>query len=55
LSLTWLLYELSKHPEDQQRIRHEIKAARAQAETRGDDDLLPSDLNDVFHQCRYQS
>ncbi|OJA10246.1 hypothetical protein AZE42_07830, partial [Rhizopogon vesiculosus] len=47
LSLTWLLYELSKHPEDQQRIRHEIKAARAQAETRGDDDLLPSDLNDM--------
>ncbi|OJA16485.1 hypothetical protein AZE42_08915 [Rhizopogon vesiculosus] len=47
LSLTWLLYELSKHPEDQQRIRDEIKAARAQAETRGDDDLLPSDLNDM--------
>ncbi|OJA16487.1 hypothetical protein AZE42_08914 [Rhizopogon vesiculosus] len=47
LSLTWLLYELSKHPEDQQRIRHEIKAARALAEARGDDDLLPSDFNDM--------
>ncbi|OAX43385.1 cytochrome P450 [Rhizopogon vinicolor AM-OR11-026] len=44
-TLTWLLYELSKYPEEQQRIRDEIKAARAQAEARGDDDLLPSDLN----------
>jgi cytochrome P450 len=45
LTLTWLLYELSKHPEEQQRIRDEIKAARTQAEARGDDDLLASDLN----------
>ncbi|KAG2341337.1 cytochrome P450 [Suillus weaverae] len=46
-TLTWLLYELSKHPEDQHRIRDEIKAARAKAEARGDDDLLPSDLNSM--------
>lgn len=46
-SLTWLLYELSKHPEDQQRIRDEIKIARANAEARGDDDLLPSDFNNM--------
>jgi hypothetical protein len=45
VSLTWLLYELSKNPKDQQRIRDEIKAARAHVEARGDDDLLPSDLN----------
>ncbi|KAJ8596737.1 cytochrome P450 [Rhizopogon salebrosus TDB-379] len=45
ITLTWLLYELSKHPKDQQRIRDEIKAARAHVEARGDDDLLPSDLN----------
>ncbi|OAX37997.1 cytochrome P450 [Rhizopogon vinicolor AM-OR11-026] len=44
LSLTWLLYELSKHPEDQQRIRDEI---RALAEARGDDDVLPSDFSDM--------
>ncbi|KIJ66688.1 hypothetical protein HYDPIDRAFT_108600 [Hydnomerulius pinastri MD-312] len=44
-SLTWMLYELSKHPEDQQRIRDEIKAARARAEARGDDDLIPSDYD----------
>ncbi|KAG2744032.1 cytochrome P450 [Suillus brevipes Sb2] len=46
-SITWLLYELSKHPEDQQRIRDEIKTARANAEARGDDDLLPSDFNNM--------
>jgi cytochrome P450 len=46
-SLTWLLYELSKHPEDQQRIRDEIKAARANVEARGDNDLLPSDFNNM--------
>lgn len=46
-SLTWLLYELSKHPEDQQRIRDDIKAARTSAAARGDDDLLPSDFNNM--------
>ena len=44
-TLSWLLYELSKHPKDQQRIRDEIRAAKAHVEARGDDDLLPSDLN----------
>jgi hypothetical protein len=46
-SLSWLLYELSKHPQDQRRIRDEIKTARASAEARGDDDLLPSDFNNM--------
>ncbi|KAG2147652.1 cytochrome P450 [Suillus clintonianus] len=46
-TLTWLLYELSKHPEDQQRIRDEIKVARANVEARGDDDLLPGDFNNM--------
>ncbi|KAG0708103.1 cytochrome P450 [Suillus ampliporus] len=46
-TLTWMLYELSKHPEDQRRIRDEIKAARANAEVRGDDDLLPRDFNNM--------
>lgn len=45
ITLTWLLYELSKRPEEQQQIRDEIKAARAQAEARGDHDLLPGDLS----------
>lgn len=46
-SLTWVLYELSKHPEDQRRIRDEIKEARANLEARGDDDLLPNDFNNM--------
>ncbi|KAG2067610.1 cytochrome P450 [Suillus decipiens] len=46
-TLTWLLYELSKHPEDQQRIRDEIKAARVNAEARGEDDLLLIDFNNM--------
>jgi hypothetical protein len=46
-ALTWLLYELSKHPGDQQRIRDEIKTARANAEARGDEDLLTSDFNNM--------
>lgn len=28
-TLTWLLYELSKHPGDQNRVRDEIQALRA--------------------------
>lgn len=46
-TLTWLLYELSKHPEDQQRIRDEIKAAKVNAEARGEDDLQPIDFNNM--------
>ncbi|KAF9223490.1 cytochrome P450 [Gyrodon lividus] len=44
-AVTWTLYELSRHPEDQQRVRHEIKVARARAEGRGDDDLISSDYD----------
>ncbi|KAF9237603.1 cytochrome P450 [Melanogaster broomeanus] len=46
-SLTWTLYELSRHPEDQQRVRDEIREAKAKAraEARGDDDLIPSDYD----------
>ncbi|KAH7925485.1 cytochrome P450 [Leucogyrophana mollusca] len=44
-SLTWLLYELAKHPEDQQKIRDEIAAARARVEARHDDDFTPADLD----------
>ncbi|KAJ8690780.1 hypothetical protein PTI98_012179 [Pleurotus ostreatus] len=29
-SLSWMLYELAKHPDDQKRIREEIRALRAQ-------------------------
>jgi cytochrome P450 len=44
-TMAWLLYEVSRHPEDQQRIRDEIRVARARAKARGDDDLIPSDYD----------
>ncbi|KAF4568504.1 hypothetical protein EYR36_010516 [Pleurotus pulmonarius] len=45
-SLSWMLYELAKHPDDQRRIREEIRALRAQlpvdaAFTIADLDSLP--------------
>ncbi|KAH7920396.1 cytochrome P450 [Leucogyrophana mollusca] len=43
-SLTWLLYELAKHPEDQQKIREEIATARARFEARHGDDFTSADL-----------
>ncbi|KAG2063427.1 cytochrome P450 [Suillus decipiens] len=50
-TLTWLLYELSKHPEDQQRIRDKIKAAKVNVAARGEDDLQPIDFNNMFLTC----
>ncbi|KAH7884659.1 cytochrome P450 [Phlebopus sp. FC_14] len=47
-SLGWLLYELSRHPEDQQRIRDEIRDARARMAARGDEDLVPSDFDNMI-------
>ncbi|KAF8842051.1 cytochrome P450 [Paxillus ammoniavirescens] len=44
-TLAWLLYEVSRHPEDQRRVRDEIREARARAQARGDDDLIPSDYD----------
>ncbi|KAF9219092.1 cytochrome P450 [Gyrodon lividus] len=44
-ALTWTFYELSRHPEDQQRVRDEIKVARARAEGRDDGNLIPSDYD----------
>ncbi|KAH7909501.1 cytochrome P450 [Hygrophoropsis aurantiaca] len=46
-SLTWLLYELSKHPEDQRRIRDEIAATRERMEARNDEDFSPADLDSM--------
>jgi hypothetical protein len=45
LTTSWLLYELSRRPDYQSRIRDEIKSARAQAEQRGDSDLTITDLD----------
>ena len=44
-TLSWMLYELSKHPEYQVRIRKEIRAARALATERGNAAFTLEDLD----------
>lgn len=44
VSITWLLWELAKHPEYQIKIREEIAAARVEATARGDSDFSIADL-----------
>ncbi|KAF8500679.1 cytochrome P450 [Gautieria morchelliformis] len=46
-TLTWALYELSRHPEFQAKVRQEIKATREQAVQRGDHDLSIADLDSM--------
>jgi cytochrome P450 len=43
-TVTWALYELSRHPDFQTKIREEIKVTREQASQRGDHDLSVTDL-----------
>jgi len=44
---TWALYELSRHPDFQNKVREEIKETRAQAANRGDSDLSVADLDSM--------
>ncbi len=44
-TLSWMLYELAKHPEYQVRIREEIRAVRALVVERGDTAFSPEDLD----------
>jgi cytochrome P450 len=46
-TVTWVLYELSRHPEFQNEVREEIKATRAQATQRGDAELSVADLDSM--------
>ena len=46
-TLSWMLYELSKNPEYQTRIREEIRAVRARAVERGDTAFTPEDLDSM--------
>ncbi|PIL24888.1 cytochrome P450 [Ganoderma sinense ZZ0214-1] len=43
--LTWLLYELARHPEYQQKMRDEVRAIRARVAERGDADFSVADLD----------
>ncbi|GJJ11716.1 hypothetical protein Clacol_005953 [Clathrus columnatus] len=46
-TLVWVLYELSRHPEYQTKVRDEIKATRARITERGDGELTISDLDSM--------
>ena len=43
-SMSWLLFELARHPEDQERMREEITAARSRI---GGGDFTSSDLDNM--------
>ncbi|GJE88905.1 cytochrome P450 [Phanerochaete sordida] len=43
-TLTWLLYELARHPEYQQKMRDELAAKRAELHARGEPDFSMDDL-----------
>ena len=45
--MTWLLYELARHPEYQARMRKEIQARRALVSARGDADFTVEDLDSL--------
>ncbi|KAI0641434.1 PAH-inducible cytochrome P450 monooxygenase PC-PAH 1 [Trametes meyenii] len=44
-SISWMLYELARHPKYQTKLRDEVKAIRAQVAERGDSDFSVSDLD----------
>ncbi|KAI0745013.1 cytochrome P450 [Earliella scabrosa] len=46
-TLTFLAYELARHPEYQRRMRDEILAARARLEARGDPEFTMDDLDSL--------
>ncbi|KAF8589221.1 cytochrome P450 [Ramaria rubella] len=46
-TIDWALYELSRHPEFQSKVREEIRTTRAQAAERGDTELTVADLDSM--------
>ena len=46
-TVSWALYELSRHPEFQTKVREEIRATRAHAAQRGDTELTVPDLDSM--------
>ncbi|RDX46745.1 cytochrome P450 [Lentinus brumalis] len=46
-SMSWLLYELARHPEHQALLRQEIRAVRARVAERGDSDFSVSDMDSM--------
>ncbi|KAF8587081.1 cytochrome P450 [Ramaria rubella] len=48
-TVTWALYELSRHPDFQNQVREEIQTTRAKAAQRGDDELSVADLDSMTY------
>jgi cytochrome P450 len=46
-TLSWVLFELSTHPDVQRSLRDEIRATRAKVNARGDKQILISDLESM--------
>lgn len=46
-TIAWLLWELAKHPEYQQKLRDEIALKRAEINARGDVDFTMDDLESM--------
>lgn len=45
--MTWLLWELAKHPEYQAKVREELAAVRAEVTARGDTEFSVADLDSL--------
>ncbi|OSD02196.1 PAH-inducible cytochrome P450 monooxygenase PC-PAH 1 [Trametes coccinea BRFM310] len=48
-SMTWMLYELARHPDYQAKLRDEVRAVRARVSERGDSDFSISDLDSMTY------
>ncbi|KAH9935136.1 PAH-inducible cytochrome P450 monooxygenase PC-PAH 1 [Epithele typhae] len=48
-SMTWILWELAKHPEYQSKIRAEVRAVRARVTGRGDSEYSVADLDTMTY------
>ena len=46
-TITWLLYELARNPDVQEKLRTEIAEKRAEVNARGDQDFTPEDLDSM--------
>ncbi|KDR78664.1 hypothetical protein GALMADRAFT_137685 [Galerina marginata CBS 339.88] len=46
-TLTWIMYELANHPEDQASVRHEVKTKRVKLSGNGQRDFTSTDLESM--------
>ncbi|KAI0640269.1 PAH-inducible cytochrome P450 monooxygenase PC-PAH 1 [Trametes polyzona] len=48
-SMTWMLYELARHPDYQSKMREEVRAIRARVAERGDSEFSVTDLDSMTY------